>query len=103
MCAPTAGAPVASGLALVWTLGSLLLLLWPPELPSAFSGERLTFEITQLVPLALLLLVGGIFTGSGRRGVPRHAGRGSCLRLPCLGIPAFRPGRSLPSAAAHFR
>ncbi|MBU3066679.1 APC family permease [Nocardia sp. NEAU-G5] len=39
-------------------------------LPSAFTGERGTYEITQLVPLAAFLLVGLIFVAIGRKQVP---------------------------------
>ena len=67
-----AGAYAASGLALAWTLGSLALLLWPPDLPSAFAGERATFELTQIIPLALLVLVGAAFAARGRRTAPHN-------------------------------
>ena len=63
----TAGAYAASGLALAWTVGSLALLLWPPDLPSAFAGERVAFELTQVIPLTLLVLVGAAFAARGRR------------------------------------
>jgi amino acid transporter len=63
----TAGLWVCSGLSLAWTVAALVLLLWPPELPAAFHDDRATFQLTQVVPLALLVACGLAFASLGRR------------------------------------
>jgi glutamate:GABA antiporter len=60
------GAYLASGLCVAWTLGSLALMLWPPQLPTGFAHGRLAFELTQCIPLAALALAGVAFAASGR-------------------------------------
>jgi amino acid transporter len=57
-----------SGLAIAWTVVSLALLVWPPDLPAAFAGQRGTYELTQIIPLALLVVAGAMFAAAGRRG-----------------------------------
>jgi amino acid transporter len=59
-----------SALSLAWTLAALVLLLWPPELPAAFRDDRLTFQLTQVVPLVLLVACGLAFASLGRRTTP---------------------------------
>ena len=63
----TVGLWVCSGLSLAWTVAALALLLWPPELPAAFRDDRATFQLTQIVPLALLVACGLAFASFGRR------------------------------------
>ena len=63
----TVGLWVCSGLSLAWTVGALALLLWPPHLPEAFREDRATFQLTQIVPLALLIVCGLVFASAGRR------------------------------------
>ena len=60
------GAYLASGLCVAWTLASLALLVWPPALPTGFPHQRLAFELTQCVPLALLGVTGFAFAICGR-------------------------------------
>jgi amino acid transporter len=61
------GAYLASGVSITWTLLSLALLLWPTVLPVSFAGRRETFELAQLIPLAVLLAAGVAFAAAGRR------------------------------------
>ncbi len=65
------GIGVCSALSLAWTIGALALLLWPPHLPEAFRDDRLTFQLTQVVPLALLIVCGLLFALLGRRSLTR--------------------------------
>jgi amino acid transporter len=67
------GAYAASGMTLAWTVGALALLLWPPQLPATFAGERAAYELTQLAPLALLIAIGAVFV------VPRSLGGAAWL------------------------
>lgn len=60
------GAYLASGVCVAWTLASLALMVWPPELPTGFLHERLAFELTQCVPLAVLVITGFAFAACGR-------------------------------------
>ncbi len=70
----TVGLWLCSGLSLAWTVAALGLLLWPPQLPEAFRGDRVTFQLTQVVPLALLVACGLAFALLGRRAAePRAA------------------------------
>jgi amino acid transporter len=66
------GLRVCSALSLAWTIGALGLLLWPPQLPEAFRGDRATFQLTQIVPLALLVVCGLLFASAGRRSLTRE-------------------------------
>jgi amino acid transporter len=63
----TVGLWACSALSLGWTVAALGLLLWPPELPAAFQGDRATFQLTQVVPLVLLVACGLAFASLGRR------------------------------------
>jgi len=63
----TVGLWLCSGLSLAWTVTALGLLLWPPQLPAAFRDDRATFQLTQVVPLALLVACGLAFALLGRR------------------------------------
>jgi hypothetical protein len=71
----TVGLWACSALSLAWTVAALALLMWPPDLPTAFAGDRLTFQLTQVVPLALLVACGLAFASLGRRAAadPRAA------------------------------
>ena len=62
----TVGLWVCSALSLAWTIAALALLLWPPEPPAAFHDDRATFQLTQVVPLALLVACGLAFASLGR-------------------------------------
>lgn len=64
------GVRICSGLSLTWTIGAVALLLWPPELPASFAGDRATFQLTQLVPVVVLLLLAFAFATLGRRSSP---------------------------------
>jgi amino acid transporter len=79
-----AGAYAASGMTLAWTFGSLALLLWPPELPATFAGQRAAFELTQIAPLAVLIAIATAFV------VPSSAAGASWLGR--LRQPAGRGG-----------
>jgi glutamate:GABA antiporter len=84
------GALVVSGLTFGWALFATIGLVWPGfgrrgdadvGLPAGFvvldangavvSSQRLLFELTQLVPLALFLGVGLLFLALGRRATVR--------------------------------
>ena len=44
------------------------------SLPSGFAGQRLQYELSQLVPLGAMILLGLIFYGLERRtGTSRHS------------------------------
>jgi hypothetical protein len=66
------GLTICTVLSLAWTAGALALLLWPPHLPEAFREDRVTFQLTQIVPLALLLVCGLVFASWGRRSANGH-------------------------------
>ncbi len=67
-----AGLRICSALSLAWTIGALALLLWPPHLPEAFRDDRATFQLTQVIPLVLLVVCGLVFASVGRRSNGNH-------------------------------
>lgn len=94
-----AGVWVVSGLAIAWTIVSLVLLAWPPVLPAAFSGQRGTFELTQLVPLALLVVAGATFAAFGRRGTrPSPARADRPQPLPMLDVRVVEQASRRPAS-----
>ncbi len=59
-----------AGLALVISTTGLVaftvvVLLWPLELPAAFAGERLQYTLSQVVPLLIVIGVGFLFYALG--------------------------------------
>ena len=83
-CPADVGLWVCSGLSLAWTVGALALLLWPPHLPEAFREDRATFQLTQIVPLALLIVCGLVFASAGRRSASSASPGGEVLRSALL-------------------
>ena len=73
------GSLVISGLTFLWAFVATLNLLWPgifspfiggvanDSLPTAFAGQRVSYEVSQLVPLVLFLLLGVVFYISGAK------------------------------------
>lgn len=75
------GAWICAGLTTCWALLATLGLLWPgfgvgwfgspgsPEgaLPEGFRGQRLAYELTQIVPLLAIFSLGVVFYALGRR------------------------------------
>jgi amino acid transporter len=75
------GVWICGGIVTLWALLATVTLLWPglgvgwfgssgkpdDSLPSGFAGQRLTYEITQFLPLIVLLLCGGLFYAAGAR------------------------------------
>ena len=63
------GALIISVLCFGWSALATLALLWPglgqsnpdSQLPSGFEGQRLQFELSQLIPLALFIGLGVLF------------------------------------------
>jgi len=76
-----AGVWICGLLATFWTLVATIVLLWPglgvgwfhtggdpdSSLPAGFTHERWQYELTQIVPLALIILTGILFYFLGRR------------------------------------
>ena len=69
-------ARLATVLTTGWALFASICLVWPgfgmfesadTALPTGFEGQRLLFELTQVVPLVLLLALGGAFIVIGRK------------------------------------
>lgn len=69
------GAITVSGLCFVWSLLATVCLLWPgfgtsdpgSALPAGFAGQRLQYELSQFIPLAVLVALGVLFYGLGAR------------------------------------
>jgi amino acid transporter len=68
-----------SSLCTIWALLATVCLLWPgfgtsdpaSALPDGFAGQRLQYELSQFIPLAVLLALGvGFYLVGGRTG--RH-------------------------------
>jgi amino acid transporter len=65
----TAGAGIVSLLTFGWALLATIALLWPgfgtsnpdSSLPTGFAGQRLQFELSQIIPLLVLFAVGCLF------------------------------------------
>lgn len=70
-----AGAWIVGLLTSGWVILASIALLWPgfgtadpdASLPEGFAGQRLQYELSQFLPLAVLAIVGVIFYLSGRR------------------------------------
>ncbi|GLZ28405.1 putative amino acid permease [Lentzea sp. NBRC 105346] len=45
---------------------TVVVLIWPPSLPSSFEGERLQYTLSQVVPLAIVIVIGLVFYALGR-------------------------------------
>jgi glutamate:GABA antiporter len=54
-----------SALTFLWALLASIFLIWPRELSEAFAGQRLQYELSQLVPLASFIVVGVLFYALG--------------------------------------
>lgn len=82
-------ARLATVLTTGWALFASICLVWPPEgaLPAGFEGQRRLFELTQLVPLALLLALGIAFYYSGTPRVLRTSIPAAALGLCLLLVP----------------
>jgi len=73
------GAAVISGLTFLWSLLATINLLWPgafsiwtggaadDQLPSSFPHQRISYEVSQLLPLLLIVLLGVVFYASGAK------------------------------------
>jgi amino acid transporter len=82
-----AGALAASALATGWSAIALVAVLWPglgtgdPDayLPDGFAGQRLAFTLSELVPLAAVLVAAFLLSRLGRRHerAPATADRGA--------------------------
>jgi amino acid transporter len=44
---------------------TVVVLVWPPELPSAFAGERTQYTVSQVVPLLIVIGIGFLFYALG--------------------------------------
>jgi glutamate:GABA antiporter len=71
----TAGLWVVGILTTAWAAFTTVAIIYPgigtsspdSSLPSGFAGQRLQYELSQLVPLAIMVLVGILFYALGRR------------------------------------
>jgi glutamate:GABA antiporter len=73
------GSAFISGLTFLWAVVATINLLWPgafsvfihgaadDSLPSSFAHQRVSFEVSQLVPLGLILLLGLYFYAAGAK------------------------------------
>ena len=81
------GVWVAGALATAWAAFTTLAVIYPgigtaspdASLPSGFAGQRMQYELSQLVPLGAMILLGLIFYGLGRR---TRTGRQSAGHAP---------------------
>ena len=68
-----AGAWIVSALTTAWAALATVALLWPgfltahpdESLPAGFAGQRLQFELSQFIPLAVLVGIGLVFYALG--------------------------------------
>jgi len=75
-----AGAWLAGGLATAWAVFTAIMLIWPglgsadpdASLPTGFAGQRLQFELSQIVPLVVIVALG---VGFYVLGAPTRAAR----------------------------
>ena len=73
------GAGLISGLTMLWAVVATINLLWPgafsvfaggkanDSLPAGFEGQRLQFEVSQLLPLVVIIGIGLAFYASGAK------------------------------------
>ncbi|HTU30503.1 MAG TPA: APC family permease [Solirubrobacteraceae bacterium] len=74
------GAWIVGGLATAWALFAAIMLVWPglgsanpdASLPSGFAGQRVQFELSQIVPLLAIVALGVVFYALG---APTRASR----------------------------
>ncbi len=70
----TLGVWIAGGLATLWAVFACVMLVWPglgtsnpdASLPTGFTGQRLQFELAQIIPLLVVLAIALIFYWLGR-------------------------------------
>jgi amino acid transporter len=68
------GAWIISGITTAWAAFTTVMLLWPglgtsnpdASLPAGFANQRLQFELSQIIPLAVVVGVGVLFYALGR-------------------------------------
>jgi amino acid transporter len=71
----TFGIWIVGGVATLWAVFATVTLLWPglgtadpnSSLPSGFGGQRVQFELSQLLPLAAVLIIGAAFYALGHK------------------------------------
>jgi len=92
-----------SGLCFVWALLATVSLLWPgfgtsdpaSALPNGFAGQRLQYELSQFIPLVVLVAVGLLFYSLGGR-TRQHM----VLRRTPTPTASAAPAAAAPSSAA---
>jgi amino acid transporter len=106
----TAGLWVAGILTTAWAAFTTVAIIWPglgtsdpnASLPSGFAGERMQYTLSQVIPLAVMILVGLGFYALGRRTrqqtVPAAAPP-AAVATPDPAIPG--PAGEQPPSSAH--
>jgi amino acid transporter len=95
-----AGAWIVGGLATTWAVFTAVMLVWPglgsahpdASLPTGFAGQRLQFELSQIVPLLLIVVLGVVFYVLG---APTRATRAGEPGPEPVEEPPARPSRTL--------
>jgi amino acid transporter len=99
-------------LAAAWCLLTTLAILWPgigtsdpdASLPEGFGGQRLQYELSQIIPLVVMILIGLAFYASGAKtrreqvapaGVPVGAAAGATGAA--VAAPAADPAPASPA------
>jgi hypothetical protein len=103
-----AGAVAASALATGWSAVALAASLWPglgtgdpdAHLPDGFAGQRLSFTLAELVPLAAVLGSAALLVHLGRRQEPTKSGVTPCRLSWSYRRRGDRSGWPRPSSAS---
>ena len=95
----TAGLWIAGILTTAWAALTTIAILWPgigtsdpnASLPSGFAGERLQYTLSQVIPLAVMIVLGLVLYAFGRRTRQQVA--------PAVGVPDTVPAAQAAPAA----
>jgi amino acid transporter len=86
-----AGAWIVGGLATAWAVFAAIMLVWPglgaahpdASLPTGFAGQRLQFELSQIVPLLAIVGLGVVFYALG---APTRASQAGATEAAAAGV-----------------
>lgn len=86
-----AGAWIVGGLATAWAVFAAIMLVWPglgashpdASLPTGFAGQRLQFELSQIVPLLAVVGLGVVFYALG---APTRASQAGATEAAAAGV-----------------